>query len=92
MAWSNFNMLVVFLILGLVNCDTVLHDSSFAPDVVLNATYGPLAVGCKLRPSVMINGTVPGPAITLQENSTTWIRVYNSIEDQNLTIVRSLLH
>lgn len=57
------------------------------PDYVLVATAKNLAINCQRRYSVVINGTSPGPTLYLKENFTTWIRVYNRIPDQNLTVV-----
>ncbi|KAJ9641641.1 Multicopper oxidase aurL2 [Knufia peltigerae] len=56
------------------------------PDYVLVATAKNLAINCQRRYSVVINGTSPGPTLYLKENFTTWIRVYNRIPDQNLTV------
>lgn len=65
----------------------ITHDESFAPDYVLNVSLQNAAIGCKYRYSFVVNGTTPGPEVRLKENQTSWIRVYNSIPDQNLTMV-----
>lgn len=57
------------------------------PDYVLVATAANITINCQHRYSVIFNGTSPGPPLYLRENSTTWVRVYNNIEDQNLTVV-----
>jgi len=65
----------------------VVHDDSFQPDYILRGTYDVnKQVACTTRPSVLLNGTSPGPELRLVENATTWIRVYNDIPDQNLTV------
>lgn len=64
-----------------------VHDHTFQPDYVLRGTYDEQAqVACTTRPSVLLNGTSPGPELRLVEGVTTWIRVYNDIADQNLTV------
>ncbi|KAF2155411.1 multicopper oxidase [Myriangium duriaei CBS 260.36] len=63
-----------------------VHDQSFAPDYALRVSYEDIAVACRYRLSAVVNGTSPGPEIRLQENRTTWIRVYNDFEADNLTI------
>ncbi|KHN94048.1 uncharacterized protein MAM_08057 [Metarhizium album ARSEF 1941] len=64
-----------------------VHDAAtFQPDYVLQASLVPLEVNCNTRPSVALNGTSPGPTLFLTEGKTTWIRVYNGIPDQNLTV------
>ncbi|KAL9115517.1 MAG: hypothetical protein Q9227_000838 [Pyrenula ochraceoflavens] len=64
----------------------VQHDASFVPDYVLRATAQNIPINCETRYSVIVNGTSPGPAITLQEGVTYWIRVFNDMTDQNLTM------
>lgn len=61
--------------------------AGYAPDYVLSATAENITINCLSRYSVVFNGTLPGPPLYLKENHTTWVRVYNSIEDQNLTVV-----
>lgn len=64
-----------------------VHDDSFHPDYILRATAQNISVACQSRYSVVINGTSPGPAIYMEESKTTWVRVYNDMLDQNLTVV-----
>ena len=72
---------------------TQIHDASFVPDAVLRITEGNLAQSC-LPPkwTVLVNGTVPGPELRLQEGNTYWIRVYNDMTDNNLTMVKMPLN
>lgn len=83
---SRFTLLVTCL-LGLTNCVTLqVHDASFTPDIVLRISQINAALACVYRTSVVINGTTPGPPVTLRENVTSWIRVHNDLSDQNATV------
>lgn len=65
------------------------HDQTFHPDAVLVFTVENTSLPCVgSRPTVLINGTAPGPEIRLKEGQTSWIRVYNNIPDENATMVR----
>jgi hypothetical protein len=65
----------------------VQHDAHFHPDVVLHVTAEVIPIACTSRYTVVVNGTTPGPLIVLDEGKTSWIRVYNDIPNQNLTMV-----
>lgn len=65
----------------------VLHDLDWAPEYVIVATEMDVTQNCQTRPSVVFNGTSPGPPIFLMEGQTTWVRAYNHMADKNLTIV-----
>ena len=66
----------------------VLHDSSFSPDFVLRVTEQPFTQSCIAKTEViLINGTTPGPEIRLTEGNIYWIRVYNDMDNHNLTMV-----
>lgn len=62
------------------------HDSDFVPDHVLRITYETACIACQSRPSVLVNGTTPGPALRLQPGKTSWIRVYNDMDKYNTTV------
>ncbi|KAL6366290.1 hypothetical protein LRP88_00038 [Fusarium phalaenopsidis] len=64
----------------------VIHDSRFAPDYVLRVTTRNISVACETRVSAVVNGTSPGPELRIKPGETTWIRVYNDLESQNLTM------
>ena len=64
-----------------------LHDSSFVPDRVLSITYQDVPLNCESRLSTVVNGSVPGPVLRIPEGKRTWIRVYNDMPEQNLTMV-----
>lgn len=57
------------------------------PDIMLRATAQNVTQACITRLSVLLNGTSPGPELRLRPGATSWIRVYNDIPDQNLTVV-----
>ncbi|KKY18288.1 putative multicopper oxidase type 1 [Diplodia seriata] len=63
-----------------------LHDDTFVPDAVLRVTAEVASVGCIERYSVIVNGTVPGPPLSFVSGSVVWIRVYNDMAHENLTI------
>ncbi|OJD34790.1 l-ascorbate oxidase [Diplodia corticola] len=63
-----------------------LHDDSFIPDAVLRVTEQTASIGCIQRDSVVINGTIPGPPLSFASGSVVWIRVYNDMPNENLTI------
>lgn len=63
-----------------------VHNGSFALNYVLRATTQNISIDCQSRYSVVINGSDPGPTIRLREGTTHWIRVFNDMVDQNLTI------
>ncbi|KAH8797745.1 Cupredoxin [Xylogone sp. PMI_703] len=64
-----------------------VHDHTFVPDAILRVTAENIAQSClPAKSTVLVNGTSPGPELRLVEGKTTWIRVYNDIQDQNLTM------
>lgn len=65
------------------------HDESFTPDYTLHLTYENISIGCQHRPSVVVNGSLPGPELRLKPGKTSWIRVYNDMTNFNATIVSS---
>lgn len=65
----------------------VRHDTTFVPDYTLRVTAQDYSQACLERYSVLVNGSSPGPELRLQEDKVTWIRVYNDMEDANVTMV-----
>ncbi|KAK3942667.1 putative L-ascorbate oxidase [Diplogelasinospora grovesii] len=65
-----------------------VHDDSFSPDHILRITLLNVSTACESqsRQTVVVNGTVPGPALHLLPGAVSWIRVYNDMSDQNLTM------
>ncbi|KAJ5345731.1 hypothetical protein N7452_003735 [Penicillium brevicompactum] len=64
----------------------VRHDTTFVPDYTLRVTAQDYSQACLERYSVLVNGSSPGPELRLQEDKVTWIRVYNDMEDANVTM------
>ena len=83
-----FHSLLSFLFCAccVIATNIQVHDDSFQPDETLHITSINAEIACTTRQSVVINGTTPGPAVTLNAEKTTWIRVYNDMTDQNATI------
>jgi FtsP/CotA-like multicopper oxidase with cupredoxin domain len=63
------------------------HGRKYEPEYVLVATAQNISINCETRLSVVFNGTFPGPAIHMHEGKTTWVRVYNHMKDENVTVV-----
>ncbi|RVX68439.1 hypothetical protein B0A52_07439 [Exophiala mesophila] len=61
-------------------------SDSAEPDYVLVATAQDLNINCQTRYSVVLNGTSPGPPLYMKEGQSTWIRVFNHIKDENVTV------
>jgi hypothetical protein len=69
----------------------VLHDSSFSPDFVLRVAEQPFTQSCITKSDViLINGTFPGPEIRLIEGNIYWIRVFNDMNNKNLTMASEI--
>lgn len=64
-----------------------VHDDSFTPDAILRVTERNVSVGGIHRLSTLVNGSIPGPELRIPENVTAWIRVYNDMKGENLTMV-----
>lgn len=80
------------LILAALCCyasaETICHDDGFVPDAVLRVTQRTYTSSCITKSNVvLVNGSSPGPELRLVEGKTYWIRVYNDMDDQNLTMV-----
>ena len=63
-----------------------VHDESFTPNITLYITLQTIQLNCWPRLSLLVNGTYPGPAIHLDPEETTWVRVYNDA-NVNFTMV-----
>ena len=69
----------------------ILHDEAFVPHFVLRVTEQTHTQSCITKPGVtLVNGTSLGPEIRMIEGQIVWIRVYNEMDNQNLTMVGSL--
>lgn len=70
-----------------------VHDETFIPDAVIHVTSAKTKQSCVAEKDViLINGTSPGPEIRLAEGKTFWIRVYNDLLHENLTMVSLCWH
>ncbi|KUJ16576.1 putative laccase [Mollisia scopiformis] len=63
------------------------HDSSFSPDFILRVTEQAFTQSCITKNEVIvINGSTPGPELRLTEGNVYWIRVFNDMDNNNLTM------
>jgi hypothetical protein len=70
----------------------IRHDSLFSPDHILHVTEQPFTQSCITKNEViLINGTCPGPELRLTEGNVYWIRVFNDMDNKNLTMVRDFI-
>jgi L-ascorbate oxidase len=84
--------LALLAVVGVVSATTHCHDETFVPNAVLRITTENRTQSCLPAKSVvLVTGTSPGPELRLLEGETYWIRVYNDMPDQNLTMVRAQL-
>ena len=79
--------MILFTLSRFVEAINYVHDKSFSPDVILRGTLQNVSQACIERSSVLLNGTSPGPEVRLKAGKTTWVRVYNDMNDLNLTVV-----
>ncbi|KFY69356.1 hypothetical protein V496_00291 [Pseudogymnoascus sp. VKM F-4515 (FW-2607)] len=73
---------------GLIGvASAVTHDKNFVPDAILRVTEEERKQSCVPSKEILVvNGTSPGPTLRFTEGKTVWIRVYNDIPNQNLTM------
>lgn len=87
--------IIVFLLscvgVSLASLQHYNHDDSFTPDAVLTVTRQNISIAGINKYATMVNGSIPGPALRIPENVVFWVRVYNEIEDDNLTMVNDCL-
>ena len=81
------SLLLLFSIILLHRVTAIVHDDSFSPDAILRVTAQNISLGGIQRLTTLVNGSIPGPELRVPENETAWIRVYNDMEGQNLTMV-----
>lgn len=88
---QNFVLAVTTLAAVLVGvASAVHHGEKFVPEAVLRVTQEERKQSCvPTKEILVVNGTSPGPALVFKEGDTIWIRVYNDIPNQNLTMVYS---
>ncbi|KAF2236990.1 multicopper oxidase [Viridothelium virens] len=68
------------------NCTLVTHDASFVPDIILRVTSEQRTIAGMSQTYPLVNGSYPGPQIELTAGQRTWIRVYNDMQGDNLTM------
>ncbi|KAK0671935.1 putative L-ascorbate oxidase [Cercophora samala] len=66
--------------------EMVTHDNGFHPDHILRVSVAQVPLSCESRTDIVVNGTSPGPALHILPGTSSWIRVYNDMPDQNLTM------
>lgn len=80
-------LVVPLLLASKVACQNqYTHDDSFTPGSVLRISKIDAPIACAQRESVVVNGTTPGPVVSLTAGQPNWIRVYNDMSDDNATI------
>ena len=84
---SFYSFLLLFHLLTPIYVTATIHDDSFMPDAILRVTTQNISLGGIEKLTTLINGSVPGPELRVPENETAWIRVFNDMEDRNLTMV-----
>ena len=84
---SYYSFLLLFHLIGPLYVGAIVHDGSFIPDAILRVTTQNISLGGFEKLTTLINGSVPGPELRVPENETAWIRVFNDMEDRNLTMV-----
>ena len=70
-----------------ISAAIVVHNGSFTPDAVLRVTAQDINLGGIRRLTTLVNGSIPGPELRIPEQEVAWIRVYNDMQDQNLSMV-----
>lgn len=66
----------------------ILHDDLFIPDFVLRVNKQEFTQSCMTKSEViLVNKTSPGPEIRMTEGNIYWIRVYNDMDRENVTMV-----
>jgi FtsP/CotA-like multicopper oxidase with cupredoxin domain len=81
------HLLIFLATTGVVKATLQCHGEAFIPDAVLRITAQNISQSCLPSKSVvLVNGTSPGPELRLLEGQTYWIRVYNDMPEQNLTM------
>ena len=84
---ARFSLLLLLPLILPHYVTATVHDDSFTPDAVLRVTAQNISLGGIHKLAPLVNGSIPGPELRVPENETVWIRVFNDIEGQNLTMV-----
>lgn len=86
-----YSFLLLFPLILPHHVTAIVHDDSFSPDAILRVTAQNFSLGGIQRLTTLVNGSIPGPELRVPENETAWIRVYNDMENQNLTMVSRII-
>ena len=84
---SYYSLLLLFRLILPNYVTATVHDESFTPDAILRVTAQNVSLGGIQRLTTLVNGSIPGPELRIPENETAWIRVFNDMRGQNLTMV-----
>ncbi|KAI9827283.1 MAG: hypothetical protein M1832_005421 [Thelocarpon impressellum] len=85
--WREVALCLLVLILPVHAApETFTHDETFTPDRILRVSETTLSLSCLTQASVVVNGTSPGPELRIPAGKTTWVRVYNDMENRNVTM------
>lgn len=82
-----YSLLLLFPFVIPYDVTAIIHDGSFSPDAILRVTVQNINLGGIQRLTTLVNGSIPGPELRVPENEIAWIRVYNDMKGQNLTMV-----
>ncbi|KAK2591095.1 hypothetical protein QQS21_011229 [Conoideocrella luteorostrata] len=78
--------LLAFAAAPVLSLETQEHGDSFAPDIVLSVTREDISIGGMYRQTALINNSLPAPTLRIPEQKVVWIRVYNNMADENVTM------
>lgn len=87
MAWTKILAILLYHSMSVIGVQHYNHDESFTPDAVLTVTRQNISIAGVNKFATLVNDSIPGPTLHLPENKVFWVRVYNNIEDDNLTMV-----
>ena len=87
----HYYLLLLFPFILPYNVTAIVHDNSFSPDAILRVTVQNISLGGIQRLTTLVNGSIPGPELRVPENEIAWIRVYNDMKGQNLTMVSRII-
>ena len=88
---SYCSLLLLLPLILLHNVTATIHDDSFTPDAILRVTAQNVSLGGIQKLTTLVNGSIPGPELRVPENETAWIRVFNDMNGQNLTMVSRII-
>ncbi|KFG82524.1 putative laccase [Metarhizium anisopliae] len=86
MAWTKILAILLYHSVSVIGVQHHTHDESFTPDAVLTVTRQNMSIAGVNKFATLVNDSIPGPALHMPENEVFWVRVYNNIEDDNLTM------